>query len=645
MTHRTTRTALVTLASAAAVAAAVPASTTPAVRPNANTARAGVLKSGVLTVRLDATQSRWWLNGPKRSPMTIAAFAESGREPLMPGPLIRAREGTELRLTIHNSLGRPLTFYIPSAVRIADDAAMDSVVVAPGMIGHISARLDVLGNYIYRAATASGASRVMQFAGLLSGALVVDSAQSPANPRDRVFVIMGTPDSTWVAFADTAPFSLASRNSLPAGRLVWTINGESWPGTERIHATVGDSLRWRIINASREPHPMHMHGFYYRVDAFAAPQAGRFGHPAPGQMVVTQLMSPFSTMSMTWSPTRPGNWLFHCHIAVHLAPDSLSAAPDDPDMRDMTGLVLGVLVRGRPGVTLAGAAASTPVRRIRLVAEGGVAKPGTLVTDSVPAMRFRLEDGERTIAGGRDFSPELDLVRGEPVAITIVNHLGEPTSVHWHGIEVEDSYVDGVPGFSGDGRRLSPAIAPGDSFVARFTPPRAGTFMYHAHVDELLQQGAGMEGALIVRDPRDSLPVDDHVFFLKGVTGSVEHPVEIDGHAVPDTVVLHAGHAARFRLINLATINVDPIADLTANPDSALTSPRDTMIVRWRPIAKDGFDVPSAAQTLARAAQDVADGETYDFLYTPRSPGMLHLEFRTNGPAHRLIIRVPIRVE
>ncbi len=628
----------------ASVAAFTPLSL-PTVRANPNTERAGVLEKGVLTVTLDAKRALWSMNGPHRPPMTIEAFAESGKAPRMPGALIRAPQGTELRLAIRNSLGVPLTMYIPAGVRAAGDPAMDSVVVAPGAVGQMTARLSVPGNYIYRGATPNGASRAMQFAGILSGALVVDSANAPAKPRDRVFVIMGTPDSTWVAFADTAPPSLAARNGLPVGRLVWTINGESWPGTERLHASVGDSLHWRVINASREPHPMHLHGFYYRVEAFAAPQAAPFGGATAARMVVTQLLWPFATMSMSWSPNRPGNWLFHCHIAIHLAPDSLSAAPDDPDMRDMTGLVLGVEVGGRAGVTMAGTATSGPLRRLRLVAEGGRAKPGLLVPDSVPAMRFVLQDGQRTVAGGRDFSPELDLVRGEPVAITIVNHLGEPTSVHWHGIEIEDSYMDGVPGFSGNGQRLSPAIAPGDSFVARFTPPRAGTFMYHAHVDELLQQGAGMEGALIVRDSSDSLPVDDHVFFLKGVPNSREHPLEVDGQAVPDTVVLHAGRAARFRLMNLATVNVDPTADLTANPDSAVTSPRDTMIVRWRPIAKDGFDVPVAAQGLVPARQAVADGETYDFMYMPPARGMLHLEFRQNGPAHRLIIRVPIRVE
>ena len=42
---------------------------------------------------------------------------------------------------------------------------------------------------------------------------------------------------------------------------------------------------------------------------------------------------------------------------------------------------------------------------------------------------------------------------------------------------------------------------PRDSFVARFTPPRAGTFVYHTHVNESRQQLAGLAGALVGRMP------------------------------------------------------------------------------------------------------------------------------------------------
>lgn len=250
-------------------------------------------------------------------------------------------------------------------------------------------------------------------------------------------------------------------------------------------------------------------------------------------------------------------------------------------------------------------------------------------------MRFVLEEHGRRVDTQRAFSPELDLTGGEPVSITIVNHLSRPTSVHWHGIELEDSYMDGVPGVSGEGARLTPEIAPGDSFNARFTPPRAGTFMYHAHVDEPRQEQAGLAGALIVREPGALPSPDEHLFFFKG--GG------INGEANPDTVVFHVGRPARLRLFNLGNWEVLTSFSLTSRPDSALSLANDALLVRWRGLAKDGFDLPAAQQLPRPARQLVSMGETSDFEYAPARQETLRLELR--GPEGRLILRVPIRVE
>jgi len=629
----------------AIVVASGPARRAPAsVEPNSNMSPAGVLRGGVLTVTLEARVARWRPDETDHPPMSIEAFAEPGKAPLMPGPFLRAPAGTELHLSVRNVLHVPLTFFLPASLHGGEEslASEDSVVVAPGAVGMLTARATKPGNYVYRATTPRGVSEKTEVGGILAGAIVIDSAGAPAHPRDRVFVIMATPDSLLAAVADTAHVALANI-ALPSsrGNQIYTINGRSWPKTERVRASVGDSLHWRIISASTEPHPMHLHGFYFRVDQYQSPSAARFGHPAPGQMVVTQLMPGFSTMSVTWSPDRPGNWLFHCHFALHSTRYSLDSIPD-PDMRDMVGLVLGVDVTARPGVTVAGDPA--PARRLRLVATSSSTNLGH-TDQSLPSMHFVLDDRDHPVLSTPDFSPEIDLTRGEPVAITIVNHLPEPTTIHWHGIELEDSYMDGVPDFSGSGKHLTPAIAPGDSFVARFTPPRAGTFMYHAHFDDIAEQLAGLEGALIVRERGDAPSKDDHVIFLKGRGVNAAHPLEIDGQTNPDTIVMHVGRPARFRLINLSTVNIAPLVSLTAMPDSPDVITRDSMLVRWQERAKDGFDLPSEQQHPQPARQIVAVGETYDFEYTPTTAGTLRLEFRTNGAQHRLLIRVPIRVQ
>ena len=116
-------------------------------------------------------------------------------------------------------------------------------------------------------------------------------------------------------------------------------------------------------------------------------------------------------------------------------------------------------------------------------------------TPDEPAYGFTLDDGRQTAVAAPPYlpSPTIVLKRGEPVSITVVNQLPEATAIHWHGIELE-SYYDGVAGFAGSAARLAPAIEPGASFEARFTPPRSGTFIYHTHVDEMRQQQAGLNG-------------------------------------------------------------------------------------------------------------------------------------------------------
>lgn len=246
----------------------------PLVQPNPNLASAGVLHGDTLRVALVAQMGEWRADGSNHPSMRVEAFGESGQMPLIPGPLVRVAKGTFVRFSVRNDLAVPLTFFVPAAARGGPDdmKAMDSAVVAPGAVGELATDGAVPGNYIYRAITTAAITRKRGVAGLLTGAMVVDSASRSTRPGDRVFVLMETPDSAFIAnFDPNRPPALDT-----IGRLLYTINGRSWPNTERLRATVGDSLHWRVINASDAPHPMHLHGFYYRVDSLHGP-VGRQG--------------------------------------------------------------------------------------------------------------------------------------------------------------------------------------------------------------------------------------------------------------------------------------------------------------------------------------------------------------------------------
>jgi FtsP/CotA-like multicopper oxidase with cupredoxin domain len=331
------------------------------------------------------------------------------------------------------------------------------------------------------------------------------------------------------------------------------------------------------------------------------------------------------TFSMAWVPEEPGRWLFHCHVAFHTSfylradvvqdpADPVAANPMKDMASAMRGMVLAVTVKpGRSSVRRAGS--TEGARAIRLIAQAapGRFRLGNFVADE---MSFVRQDGDVPPAADSVPVPSSLLVlrRGEPVRITIVNHTRAPTGVHWHGIEVP-SYSDGVGGWSGSGTSMAPMIAPGDSFVAAFTPPRAGTFMYHAHSNESFQVSLGLYGALLVVDSAAYDPRHERIIILGSAGPEGARPARINGRLVPDTVRMTVGETYRIRLVEI-------VPDWTIRV--ALT--REDSVVHWRALAKDGAELPASAQLFHSAAFITGPGQTMDFEYRPTAPGLMRLD-------------------
>ena len=155
--------------------------------------------------------------------------------------------------------------------------------------------------------------------------------------------------------------------------------------------------------------------------------------------------------------------------------------------RFVQGLAAGGVLAATPswlqaavnGATALGSAPVLSGREIDLViAETpvnftGVTRTATTINGSIPAPTLRLREGD-------------------DVTIRVTNRLPVATSIHWHGILLPYQ-MDGVPGISFNG------IAPGETFVYRFTLQQSGTYWYHSHSG--FQEMTGMYGALII-EPR-----------------------------------------------------------------------------------------------------------------------------------------------
>jgi FtsP/CotA-like multicopper oxidase with cupredoxin domain len=222
------------------------------------------------------------------------------------------------------------------------------------------------------------------------------------------------------------------------------------------------------------------------------------------------------------------------------------------------------------------------------------------------------------------------LTRGQPAEIEVVNSLKDPTAIQWHGIELE-SFYDGVPGFTGDSRQTTPPIAPGGSFVARMTPPRAGTFIYHTHWHDDRQIQNGVYGPLIVLEPGQKYDPDHDKVFL---FSSTKFPdpfgllLLINGNPEPWQIRLRAGEKYRFRLINIT-------GDAVSMRVSLLEAGQP---VQWNKVAKDGADLPAALAVAASAREVLTVGETRDFEYQSPSPAELQLEAMLPISGRRVVL-------
>lgn len=158
--------------------------------------------------------------------------------------------------------------------------------------------------------------------------------------------------------------------------------------------------------------------------------------------------------------------------------------------------------------------------------------------------------------GGTIPGPEIRVAQGARVQRRFVNDLPQASSVHWHGIRIENA-MDGVPGLT------QPVVERGDHFDYDFVVPDAGTYWYHSHNQSWEQVARGLYGPLIVEEatPPD---VDRDITWM------------IDDWRLDDTAQIAGGFGAMHdnshagRLGNFVTVNGDANLRLEAKTNERL---------------------------------------------------------------------------
>ncbi len=581
---------------------------------NDNRVPAGHREGNTLKLALDVVEAAYQFEGPHDPIVRVLAFAEPGKSPTIPGPLLRAPVGTTVQLTVHNKSDSAVML---GGLRHSMPSDHDTVHVAAGATREITFRLNTVGNFFYWAVLKGLSDYPDRFwlDSQLTGAFIVDPAGMVAPPKnERVWLI-----TEWFLQPD------GHRDFESA----LVFNGKAWPYNERLTFMQNDSIHFRVINAAAIEHPLHLHGFYFRVARQGGARADTVNPVARQALQNMHVMPIGGSATFSFVPTTPGNWVFHCHFAshvgeivslhgstdAHLPASGHRAVPahDAPGGHTMRGLVIGMHITPAPGYVEPSAADR---RRLNLLIQK---KPNGLLGGQT-AYGFVLQQGDSVPARDsvRIPGPVLELKRGEPVSILVKNNLDEPSGVHWHGLEIE-SFPDGVPDFSGIGSKIMPPIPPGGTFAAEFTPPRSGTFPYHSHLHELRQIGSGMYGAIIVSDsPRDVKR--DHLVVAGGGGLPMFHKqgpdfLLVNGSRSPSPIRMTVGDTNRVRIVS---IHADDILNFRFGTD--------TSVARWRPLARDGADLPPGLRSLTPARLSMGPGETADFTYVPARAGRMTLE-------------------
>jgi len=196
--------------------------------------------------------------------------------------------------------------------------------------------------------------------------------------------------------------------------------------------------------------------------------------------------------------------------------------------------------------------------------------------------------------------PTLRFKAGDKVRIYYRNDLDEASSVHWHGLIVPNS-MDGVALLT------QPPVMPGETFVYEYKVPNTpGTFMYHAHMDDMQQVAMGLSGAYVVepRDGSDGTYDQDRIMVLNNIQG---HYL-VNGKEFPniDPWLVKKGDLLRVRMINISPIELHPM-----HFHGHFT----------KEIARDGTDVSGSATAAVENTVLIAPGQTIDVAVTMNAPG------------------------
>ena len=340
------------------------------------------------------------------------------------------------------------------------------------------------------------------------------------------------------------------------------------------------------------------------------------GNPAPSESAVPSIVpsvAPSAPASAAASgspaPSIPAGWTIHDvnarekvrRYVGNLAP-ALKDIYGDAAFAKLAD-VLGA-ADGYPQLTAKPAFAQVPqlvlndiLQPLKPTLDGGV-KVFTLTIDGISQ---EIDEVNPPLAAlgynGQWPGPTIRVNQGDRVRATFTNNLEETTGVHFHGVEFDDFFQDGVPFVT------QQPIIPGQTYAYEFTASNPGSLMYHSHHNATDQVGRGLLGAFIVEPEVPQVTYDrEYIWISNDSLGGFT----INGHGFPAVVPVLAavGETVLIRFMN----------------EGIMMHPWHSHGYTMRVVARDGHPLGSAAfgcDTLG-----VNPGERFDVAIAADRPGV-----------------------
>ena len=92
-------------------------------------------------------------------------------------------------------------------------------------------------------------------------------------------------------------------------RWVWGFDGKKFSEAPPVPVKLGETVRFVLINDTMMEHPIHLHGFLFRVE-------NGQGNRQPLKHTIN--VKPGEKVSFVYTADTPGRWAFHCHLLYHM---------------------------------------------------------------------------------------------------------------------------------------------------------------------------------------------------------------------------------------------------------------------------------------------------------------------------------------